>query len=359
MTNLPQTSQPELSEQQAQELMRSLLHKEGNWVDWGKTCQQLQKAGYSPQQIFEDTGFQASQQNLVIVAAQVYDSIAQAGVSQDILKYYQGSKSDVLHEFRILNQSQRSAAAELAYEKNLDIDGAHEVAKAVKDVSRLSQLPNEFTNHPGDAVAYLYWKRARQKKDLQERTRLIAQGLKFAHSATARAAIERLLSDFTVVASKTAPLLPIYRLESDSELPCIIPLAGSDPLTRQQIEAVTSVKIQEPFRSIQISAPGTFVPVPGWQTLLKASDPVGYLCQSDLLPKALLGKVEEVLVILDRACQEWNDQSYFIVEIENKLEIQWFEETPDLPIVGQLILILRPKNIFDENNLIEPWQMDD
>ena len=177
MNNLPQQSQTKLSIEEAQELMRSLLHKEGSWVDWGKVCQQLQKAGYSAQKIFEETGFQASQQNLVIVAAQVYNSIAQADLAEEVLQYFKGPRSDVLHEFRILNQEQRAAAAQLAYDKKLDIDGAHQVARAVKDFSRLSQLPAGFANHPGDAVAYLCWKNARQRKDLQERSRLIAQGL--------------------------------------------------------------------------------------------------------------------------------------------------------------------------------------
>jgi hypothetical protein len=27
--------------------------------------------------------------------------------------------------------------------------------------------------------------------------------------------------------------------------------------------------------------------------------------------------------------------------------------------LGQVILVLRPKSIFDENNLTQPWQMDD
>ncbi|MEO0926707.1 MAG: hypothetical protein AAFY63_12640, partial [Cyanobacteria bacterium J06643_13] len=71
MDNMPQDSQVKMSEAEAQELMRSLLHKEGSWVEWGKGCQRLQKAGYDSQRIFEDTGFQNSQQNLVIVAAQV------------------------------------------------------------------------------------------------------------------------------------------------------------------------------------------------------------------------------------------------------------------------------------------------
>ena len=89
----PQDTSPQLSEEQAEELMRSLLHKEGTWVDWGKTCQQLQKAGYNSQTIFEKTGFQASQQNLIIVAAQVYDSLLDGQVSEDLLSYYRGPVS--------------------------------------------------------------------------------------------------------------------------------------------------------------------------------------------------------------------------------------------------------------------------
>ncbi len=357
--NMPQESQTNLSREEAQELMRSLLHKEGSWVDWGKVCQQLQKAGYSAQNIFEETGFQASQQNLVIVASQVYNSIAQADLAEEVLKYFQGPRSDVLHEFRILNQSQRVAAAQLAYEKKLDVDGAHQVARAVKDFSRLSQLPPGFTNHPGDAVAYLCWKNARQKKDLQARSRSIAQGLKFAHSQTAREKIEKLLSDFTVIPTSTAPLLPIYRLESENELPYIIPLAGSFPISRQQIEAVAQITREEPFGNIKISGDAAVVPVPGWQAILKATDPVGFFCPSDRLPTSISGKTEQVLVIIDRAIKEWNVNSYFLVETEDKLELQWFEEAPELNIIGQLVLIMRPKKILDENNITEPWQMDD
>ncbi len=358
MNNIPQDSQVQISETQAQELMRSLLHKENSWVEWGQVCQKLQQAGYSTQRIFEDTGFQNSQQNLVIVAAQVFDNLVQAEVKPEVLAYFKGPRSDVLYEFRILNQKQRVDASLLAYEKRIDVDGAHLVAKAIKDVSRMSQLPEVFTNHPGDWVAYLSWKRAKSQKDLQQRSRLIAQGLKFAHSASAREAIEKLLSDFSVIKSATEPLLPLYRLELEEELPRIVPLAGSYPLSNQDITAVNRVKIQQPFSQIEATG-GVYVPIPGWQVVLKAKDPVGYLCPSDLLPKYLGGKVEEVLVILDRANKDWDVNSYFVVEIEGKLELRWLETEPEAPIVGQLVLILRPKKILDEGNITEPWQMDD
>ena len=351
-------SQTKISEAEAQELMRSLLHKEGSWVEWGQICQKLQQSGYSTQRIFEDTGFQNSQQNLVIVAAQVFDNLVRANVEPEILTYFKGPRADVLYEFRVLNQQQRIEASRLAYDKRIDVEVAHVVAKAIKDVSRMSQLPAAFTDHPGDWVAYISWKRAKSLKDLQQRSRLIAQGLKFAHSSSAREAIEKLLSDFSVVKAATEPLLPLYRLEIEEELPRIVPLAGSYPLSKQEIAAVKQVEIQQPFSHIEASG-GAYVPIPGWQVVLKAKDPVGYLCPSNLLPKYLGGKVEQVLVILDRANNVWDVNSYVVVEIAGRLELRWFESEPEEPIVGQLVLILRPKKILDESNITQPWQMDD
>ena len=349
----------QLSETEIQAKLKSLLYKEGTWIDWGKTCQELQKAGCNPTDVFEASGFQASQQNIIIVAAQVYESVKKAGVEAEVLTYYQGPKTDVLYEFRILNQEQRASAAQLAFAKKVDVDGAHEIAKVIQDISRISQLPEGFTKHPGDMVAYTCWRHARKRKDLQDRSRLIAKALKFAHSDSAREAIEKLLSDFSVVKTHTAPLLPIYRLDTEEEIIRIIPLAGTYPLTSQEINAVDNVEINEPFRSVTITKQGTFVPIPGWQAVLGATDPVAYICMSDRLPKILSGKIEKVLVIIDRAQQEWNLNGYFLVETEDTLKLQWLEVEPQESIVGQLVVVVRPKKIVDEGNITQPWQMDD
>ena len=352
-------SETKLSESQQQKIIESLLKKRGTWVEWGQNCQKLQQSGLPPSEIFEQTGFQASQQNLIIVASQVYDSLVQENGSEEVLKYCRGPRSDVLYEFRILNQKQRLDAATLAQEKNIDLDMAKIVAKAIKEFSFLAQTPSGFTFHPGDAVAYYYWKTARQNKLLTDRARLIAEGLKFAHSPTAREEIEKLLRDFSVTPTQRAPLLPLHRLEAEDVTPCILPLVGTFPLTKEELLAVSSLDIQEPFRVIEASEKTKLVPLPGWQTILKAEDAVAIFCPSDQLPKSIAGKSETVLVVVDRAVKTWNSNSYFIVEKEGKLEFNWFPQSPEVEIIGQLILVLRPKKILDENNLTEPWQMDD
>lgn len=353
------TPAQQLSEDEAREILRCLLHKQGTWVDWGKACQKLHQAGYSAQTIFEETGFQASQQNLVVVASQVYESLLRENTPSEILDYFQGPRSDILHEFRVLNQQQRKIVAELAYQKRLEVDEARELARAVQEFSRLPQLPPEFTAHPGDALAHQCWRQARQKKDLQERSRLIAKGLKFANSQAARAAIEKLLSDFTVYPPRQAPLMPVYRLEVEEQLARMVPYLGRLPISQEAIESVEPITTEEPFQIVTYSGQGSLVPLPGWQAILKAIDPIAILTSSEELPTPFSGRAEDVLAIVDRARQEWDVNSYFLAGRGEILGIHWFAEKPTAPLLGQIILILRPKKILDENNLLEPWQMNE
>lgn len=347
----------------AEALLQSLRRKEGNWVEWGQSCQALQKAGYNPQEIFEHTGFEPIQQNQVIVAAQVYGSLASGAATEPVLTHFSRKGSDILYEFRILTQPERVAAATLTLDKGLDADDAREVAKAVKELSRLPNLPEGFTAHPGDAVAYQCWKMGRQKTDLQERSRLIAKGLRFAHSAGARHRVEQLLTDLvTATPSKPAPRLPVYRLETDEYLPRLLPVAGKLPLTQEDWQAVPMLEESGPFQLVRFSGVGAWVAVPSWQVVRIAEDPVALLCDSDRLPAPLPGKPEEVLVVVDRAQREWGNldaDSYFVIAPEGQLQLQWFETTPETPLLGRVVLVMRPKKILDEDYTKELWQIDE
>jgi len=340
-------------------LVGMLRRKEGSWVEWGQGCAALQKSGYNSQQIFEETGFEPIQQNQVIVASQVYASMDKGGASEAVKSHFWQKGSDILYELRILTQPQRVEAAQLILDKNLDADEAKIVARALKDFSRLGSLPEGFSRDPGDGVACQCWKLARQNQDLQERSRLIARGLKFASSPGARTQLEQLLTDFTVVSQKPAPRLPVYRLEAQEELPCILPVVGRFPLAVEDLKAVPFTEAAEPFRIVQFSGQGAWVPLPGWQVILASEDPVAILCRSDRLPSPLPGAIEEVLVVVDRAGRIWEGDSYFLVEENGKLELHWFENEPEETLLGRVVLILRPKRIVDENQMTDVWQIEE
>ena len=343
----------------ADELILSLRRKQGSWVEWGQACQTLQKSGYTPQAIFEATGFEPIHQNQIIVAAQVYDTMVKTGVSNAVRSHFGHKASDILYELRILTQSERAAAAELIFEKNLDTDDAHEVARSLKDFSRLPKLPEGFTDHPGDAIAFQAWKTAKGKSDLQERSHLIARGLKFAHSATARRAIESLLTDFSLTPARPAPRLPIYRLESDEQLPRILPVAGKLPLTIADLHAVPMIEETGAFALVQFSGTGAWITVPGWQVIRSSEDPVAILCDSDRLPTPLEGATEEIIIVLDRSQRDWEADSYFAIAQEDQIALQWFEEAPTVSLLGRVVLVMRPKKVLDEAYSTELWQLDE
>ncbi len=358
--NIPEpNSQPDSAAVDVEELLQLLRRKESNWVKWGQACQQLQKAGHNPQSIFEATGFEPIQQNQVIVASQVYTTLLNAGVSDAVRSRFERTGSDSLYELRILAQAERASAAEFIVARNLDSEGAREVAKAVKEFSRRSTPPEGFSDHPGDAVAYEYWKVARQHNDVQERSRLIARGLMFAHSQPARQRIEKLLTELVGGKQRSAPRLPFYRVEIDDELPCLLPVAGQLPLTPDALKDVPPLNKRGSFQLVEVSAHQTLVTIPGWQVILKAQDPVVILCKSNQLPTQEKEKSEDVLVVIDRGQQEWEADSYFAVDQSGQVEMHWFPEAPTVTLLGRLILVLRPKKIVDEALSQDVWQIDE
>ena len=348
-------------------ILLALRRKQGNWVEWGQSCQSLQKAGYSPQKIFEATGFEPIQQNQIIVGAQVFKSIISQGVSGEVRSHFETRGSDTLYEFRILSQTARAKAATLVLEKGIDSEGSHDVAKAIRDYTQRANPPEgfaPFAEHPGDAVAYHYWRLAKQQDDLQARSRLIAMGLKFASSNSARQSIEQLLTDFTVEKKRSAPMLPTYRVDSEDGNPRIAPVAGKLPLSVDEIKAVPFVEEEAPFGMVKFAGEGAWVPLPGWQVVLLAEDPIVVAATADQLPGLRTdegNRTEDVLVIVDREKREWNAESYFLTAVSSESDqvgVVWSEDAIATTILGQVILILRPKKILDEELAKDPWQVE-
>lgn len=341
-------------------LLLQLRRKEGAWVDWGMACQQLKAVGMDPQAVFEATGFEPIHQNQIMVAAQVYRTLIEGEVPEAVLNYFEQRGSEVLYELRVLSGRDRCLGAIAAMDKGLDLDDVREMAKAAKEFSYMKVLPEDFEDSPGDATAYQYWRLARQKSDLQERSRLIARGLRFVDSATARRRIEQLLTDFAVVPTKAAPRLPSFRLESAEDLPRIVPVVGKMPLVTDDFRAVPLIEPEGTFEMVRFSGTGAWVAVPNWQVLMNAEDPVGVLCDSSDLPDADPdAPLEETLLILDRAARQWTEDSYFAVDREGHLAIEWFESPPGVTLLGRVLVSLRPHRIFDQNFARELWHVDE
>jgi hypothetical protein len=109
----------------------------------------LQKAGLSPQKIFEETGFEPIQQNQIIVAAQVYDSVVKVGTTEAVQTHFQQRGSDLLYELRILSQGDRARVADFALSHSLDADIIKDIVKAVKEYSYRKAPPSPLMTQWG------------------------------------------------------------------------------------------------------------------------------------------------------------------------------------------------------------------
>ncbi|MEO0770043.1 MAG: RuBisCO accumulation factor 1, partial [Cyanobacteria bacterium J06649_4] len=273
---------------------------------------------------------------------------------------YQRQGSDSLYEFRILPSEHRAAAADFAVSHGLDSSQVKDIVKGLRDFYYSDVPPPGFERTMGDAAAYHYWRLARQQGDLQARSRLIAQSLRYATSNEARSKVEKLLTDFTVVSAKKAPRLPIFRIEDEADLPIIVPVAGQLPLSTADYNQVPGVVSEEPFGVVKFSGTGAWVPVPGWQVVMTAEDPIALLAKYGQLPNPPDGyDDEDILVVIDRANREWNEFHYFVYDASGQLEIKWFDETPRTKLLGRVVLIMRPKKIFDQDYTKELWQLDE
>jgi hypothetical protein len=342
-----------------EELLLMLRRKTGNWVEWGKACQQLQKSRMTPQAIFEATGFEPIQQNQIIVASQVFDSMISIGVAPATETHYQRVGSDSLYELRILSTEDRAATADYLFNRNIDSEGSKEVAKAFKEFSYMRQPPEGFTHHPGDAVAYQYWRYIKQQTVLTEKTRLIARGLMFAHSQSARNQIEKLLTELTAPPQKTAPALPVYRLEADEDLPRTFPVAGAFPLASSVLASVPKIESTGALQIIHNNWTGGWVSLPGWSVISKAEEPIAIIADKDNLPFKISERSAEMIVVIDRSVTEWDEFNYFAFDRDGQLVIEWFESAPTMPILGKLLLIIHPKRPIDPGNPKEIWEMED
>jgi hypothetical protein len=345
----------------AEALLLKLRRKEGNWVEWGKACQQLQKSGHNPQVIFEATGFEPIHQNQIIVGAQVFESMMSVGIAPATQAHYQRIGSDSLYELRILSSEDRAATADYLCSRNMDSEGAKEVAKAFKEFSYMRQPPEGFSHHPGDAVAYQYWRYIKQKNDLSEKTRLIARGLMFAHTQSARNQIEKLLADLTATPQRKAPTLPIYRLDADEELPRTFPVVGAFPLATAALATAPKVESRGVFQITSNNWTGGWLSLPGWQILCKADDPIAILADEEHFPLRInSAHSKEIVLVLDRSVTEWDEFNYFAIDRDGQLAIDWFDAAPSFPLLGKLLLILQPKSPVESASAQQDiWEMDD
>ncbi|KAK3418311.1 hypothetical protein EUGRSUZ_H04253 [Eucalyptus grandis] len=130
--------------------------------------------------IEEVTGISGVEQNRLVVAAKVRDSLIQSDIDPD--------------EIRLLSVAQRSAAAEFIVRNKFDARGAQDLARAMKKdfPRRRGDRGWEKFEYklPGDCLSFMYYRQSREHKNPSEqRTAALEQALSVAETEKAKGVI--------------------------------------------------------------------------------------------------------------------------------------------------------------------------
>ncbi|EFJ26426.1 hypothetical protein SELMODRAFT_412999 [Selaginella moellendorffii] len=180
--------------------MESLRNGMGSWHTRAKTIWELQQMGFTAEQLYDVALVTAHLQTAMVVASKVYDSLVLAQASSELLSALESNETHVcsLYELRILSSKQRKAAAEYVVEKGLDTKGAEELARAIKQHERRAELREGFSPLPGDCLALMHYRAAKESSQADEKQSLAQRALEFAVSEAAVEKISKLLQNVFV-----------------------------------------------------------------------------------------------------------------------------------------------------------------
>lgn len=337
-----------------------LRERRGLWHEYATLIPILARSGYTPSMIDEETGMTGVEQNIIVVASQVRNSLKASGFDESKLEFFDLGGGELLYELRILSAAQRKASAEFIMERKMSPKEACELARSVKDFSSRKNMPGfkDFTSAPGDCLAFAFYRQSTEFQNKDDVVAALEKALEVCVSDKAKAKIEQTLKAQSTPAeepevAESVFLQVIRLLESDpvgTKLPTMLPVADATADSLEQVPAV-SAQGQGVFNVFSTTVWPSWVPVPGWDNVVGAGAPVALnFPDASKLPlksnkNGVAKLVEPTLVIVDKSVTQVDDsQSLYVVAQGDGQELSLLAPSKILEgrVLGRVLLALRP-----------------
>lgn len=287
----------------------------------------------------------------------MYKSLQAQGFPAEQLRFFDVAGSGVLYELRVLAVNQRRSAAEYIVEKNLDVKEVRELAKAIKDHERKrgGEGRDHFSQAPGDALAFAYYRNAKEASSEEERESLLQEGLRAVVTEKGRKKLEELLVINKDAKKTITARLQVVRLQANETTPRAISVVGElSEISEADIEAAPVGRTDTLFPIFTTSGPGKWVAIPGWTAVCGAEAPVGVLePEVKKLPGDAGAKSSggPALVVVDRASRDVSEEHYYLVErsgIQGLSFVQGADASAAGQVLGRVIVAVRPASKNEE-----------
>ncbi|RYR72416.1 hypothetical protein Ahy_A02g006635 isoform A [Arachis hypogaea] len=325
-----------------------LANRLGTWHEYAPLISSLIQDGFTPPSIEELTGISGVEQNRLVVAAQVRESLQQSNTDPDVLSAFDTSGAEILYEIRLL-----SARGEKGWESF------------------------DYTL-PGDCLSFMYYRQSREHKNpSDQRTSALEQALKVAVTEKAKnTVLEELKGEGDGNEEKEdevgrAVLVPVVRLKygevAEATSVIVLPVCKAEKGENEVMEAPFECRSEGEFGVVRAEkAWGRWVVLPRWEpvaTVGRGGVVVSFV-DARILPWKVnkYYKEEPILVVADRNNTEVvADDGFYLAKVDghDDLMVQRgsaLKENGVKESLGTVVLVVRPpKDDTDDQLSDEDW----
>lgn len=357
-----------------------LANRLGLWHSYAPLIASLLRDGsFTPSSLEEITGIPGAEQNRLIVAAQVRDSILQSGASPDLAAAFDPlSAAKLLYEIRLLNVAQRLATAEYIISYGLDERGAADVARAIKDFPR-RKMERGFGSFdyksPGDCLAFMLLRLGREHGEgTEQRAVAFARALEAVVTEDARWAVEEEIAGKGAKGEEDEYVnrmrVPVVRLRigevAEATSVVVLPVCGGE--VGEVAEAPREARGSGEFGVVTAEKGWRrWVVLPRWEPMAAINGGVVAVEFGDarVLPWKVnrWSKEEGILVVVDRdRSRVESDEGFYMVPTGNdggvRVERGWKlnEEGVEESLGTVLVVVRPPREEADDQLSDEDWE---
>ncbi|KAH0711684.1 hypothetical protein KY290_007319 [Solanum tuberosum] len=358
-----------------------LANRLGLWYEYAPLIPSLTSEGFTPSTLEEITGITGVEQNRLVVAAQVRDTLIECGLDEETLSFFESGGAELLYEIRLLSGKQRVDAARFMVRNGFDMKQAQDLARAMKDFPRrrIDYGWDKFTgDSPGDCLAFWFFRLAQEHAAAaaeESRVEAMEKALEVVETESARNVLVEVLEgkgvdkDSVIDEQVKVPLVRMKLGEvAESTKVVVLPVCKAEK-REFEVEAAPwecggvgdfgVVEAEKDWRR--------WVVLPGWQPIagLERGGVAVSFKSGKLLPwkEKRKYKEEPVLVVADRGRKEVvvDDGFYLVLSggngsgdeglmVEKGLTLKEMGVEKSL---GMVLLVVRPPRWEDEEQLID------
>ncbi|XP_027111212.1 rubisco accumulation factor 1.1, chloroplastic-like [Coffea eugenioides] len=351
-----------------------LSNRLGLWFEYAPLISALFQEGFTPPTLEEITGISGVEQNRLVVAAQVRESLVQSEIDPDILSFFDTGGAELLYEIRLLSASQRASAAKYLVLNKFDARMTLELARAIKDKPRRKGEKGweSFDGDlPGDCLAFMYFRQAQEHRTASspELSRsALERALQAVESENGR---ERVLEELEgkkdgedkdkVGAAADRVVVPVVRMQigevAESSVVAVLPVCRAEEREVKVEEAPWECAGVGDFGVVEAEKGWSrWVVLPGWEPVagLKRGGVAVAFKNARVLPwrAKKWNRGEAILVVADRGRKGvvTDDNFYLVVgggngSVGEGLKVERGLELKEIGVkesLGTVVLVVRP-----------------